>query len=100
MQIGQSIVGIVFLLILIFGVVSASIMSLPISPVTDTGTHGIDVTSDNKIVANPMYEIKTALNGVIEKKGGKRMKYMDPSYGIVGFIFAFSLFAWDYLTNL
>ena len=32
--------------------------------------------------------------------GGKRLKGMDPSYGIVGFIFAFSLFAWDYLTNL
>ena len=32
--------------------------------------------------------------------GGKKLKGMDPSYGIVGFIFAFSLFAWDYLTNL
>ena len=34
------------------------------------------------------------------KVGGRRYKTMDPSYGIVGFIFAFSIFAWDYLTNL
>ena len=42
-------------------------------------------------------EIEMVNNPAGTKVGGRRYKGLDPSYGIVGFIFAFSVFAWDYL---
>lgn len=72
----QNIVGIVVLIIVLFGVGSGIYMSQPVGTFKDMGTYGVDRTNQT---------------------GGK--KYMNPSYGIVGFIFAFSIFAWDYLTN-
>lgn len=45
---------------------------------------------------SPSGEIEM-VNNTATKVGGRRYKEMDPSYGIVGFIFVFSVFAWDYL---
>ena len=76
MEVDEKIIGILFLMVVLFGIGSGIYMSNPVGTFKNTGTYGIDT---------------------MKQTGGK--KYMDPSYGIVGFIFAFSIFAWDYLTS-